>query len=198
STSARRVILEECVMQRSAIRLLSALLLLGTILFPMGATSTQAATNIVVPNSNATVEGNIANSFPFNIADFSLSSQRYQQVYSAAQFAAVSGPQLVTQIAFRPDASAGSAFTATLPNVQINLSSTSKAPDGLSTTFASNVGADDTIVHSGPLALSSAFSGPAGGPKAFDIVITLTTPFRYDPAAGNLLLDVRNFGGGHT
>jgi len=30
----------------------------------------------------------------------------------------------------------------------------------------------------------------------FDVVITLTTPFLFDPAAGNLLFDVRNFGGG--
>jgi hypothetical protein len=32
----------------------------------------------------------------------------------------------------------------------------------------------------------------------FDVVITLTTPFFYNPAAGNLLMDVRNFGGGTT
>jgi hypothetical protein len=36
----------------------------------------------------------------------------------------------------------------------------------------------------------------AGGAKAFDVVINLATPFLYNPAAGNLLLDVRNFGGG--
>ena len=68
----------------------------------------------------------------------------------------------------------------------------------MSTTFASNVGSDDTVVFEGPLSLSSAFTGPAGGPKDFDIVIRLMTPFTYDPGAGNLLLDVRNFGGGTT
>ena len=79
------------------------------------------------------------------------------------------------------------------PNIRINLSTTSQVPDGLSNTFAENVGADDTVVFNGALPLSSAVTGPDGGPKAFDIVITLQTPFWYDPTAGNLLLDVRNF-----
>jgi hypothetical protein len=65
----------------------------------------------------------------------------------------------------------------------------------LSATFANNPGPDDTVVFNGPLALSSA---AAGNPRAFDIVITLTTPYFYNPAAGNLLLDVRNSGGGLT
>jgi hypothetical protein len=81
----------------------------------------------------------------------------------------------------------------TLPAVQINLSTTPKAPDGLSTTFASNVGNNDTVVFSGALSLSSAASG---SPAAFDVLIPFTTAFFYNPAAGNLLLDVRNSGGG--
>ena len=71
-------------------------------------------------------------------------------------------------------------------------------PDALSKTFADNVGSDDTVVHSGELTLSSSVTGPASGPKDFDIVIALSTSFFYDPAAGDLLLDVRNFGGGLT
>jgi hypothetical protein len=104
----------------------------------------------------------------------------------------------IKAVAFRPDAQTGDSFSATLPNVQINLSTTAKGPDTLSTTFASNVGLDDTTVFSGALVLSSGYTGPAGGPKDFDIVITLAIPFRYDPASGNLLLDVRNFSGGYT
>src|SRR5437899_2488814 len=81
--------------------------------------------------------------------------------------------------------------------MQINMSTISAGPDGLSTTFATNVGANDTIVYArGTLALSSSFTG--AGPKDFDIHIIFTTPFLYNPAAGNLLLDVRNFGAGTT
>ncbi len=155
------------------------------------------ATSIVVPGADATKEGNSNNSFPFNIDPFGLSSQRYQQVYAASAFGAT--PLLITQIAFRPDGIGGAAFSSTLPDIQIDLSTTSAGPDGLSSTFASNVGPNDTTVYArGPLALSSSDTGPAGGPKNFDIIINLTTPFLYDPTLGNLLLDVRNYGGGTT
>lgn len=151
-----------------------------------------AAAPLVVPNSLATIEGNSNNAFPFSIA---ASSMRYQQVFAASEFG--TQPLTITQITFRPDGPAGNAFSTTLSNVQINLSTTSAAPDGLSSTFANNVGGDDTVVFpSGPLALSSLDTG--SGPRDFDIVINLTTPFVYDPSAGNLLFDARNFSGGST
>lgn len=162
------------------------------------------ATLIVVPSSAGGSEGSIANGFPFNLAAVPLSSQRYQQVYAASEFAALSpNGALITQILFRPDGGGtGAAFTSTLPSIRIDLSTTSAAPDALNSTFASNVGLDNTIVFGGlsgaALPLSSAFTGPPGGPKDFDIVINLTTAFFYNPLLGNLLLDVRNFGGGLT
>lgn len=156
------------------------------------------AVSIVVPNSLAATEGATNFGFPFNIAPSGLSSQRFQQIFAASEFASLSGPQSIAQIAFRPDADFGNAFSSTISNIQINLSTTSKAPDGLSTTFANNVGADDTVVFSGTLSLSSADTGPAAGPKDFDIFINLLAPFLYDRTAGNLLLDVRNFSGGST
>jgi hypothetical protein len=155
-----------------------------------------ARAGIVVPNSLETVEGNTNNGLPFSIGTFGLTSQRYQQVYAASEFP---GPLLITAILFRPDAFFGDPFTSTLPSIQINLSTTSADPDALSTTFADNVGLDDTIVFGiGPLTLSSSDTGPIGGPKDFDITIFLTTAFSYDPSRGNLLLDVRNFAGGTT
>jgi len=157
-----------------------------------------AAQSVVVPNSLAAAEGNSNNGFPFNIATFGLSSQRYQQVYEASQFSSISGAVLINQIAFRPDADVGNAFASVLSSVQINLSTTSKTSSTMSTTFAANVGANDTVVKSGALALSSSDTAGPGGSRAFDIIISLTTPFLYDPGAGNLLMDVRNFGGGST
>src|SRR6266850_8558497 len=158
----------------------------------LSAVATFAQTNIlIVPNSLATVEGDSGNSYPFNIG--TNSTMRYQQVYAASQFGALppGGTNLIG-IAFRLDAG-WPPFSSTLPAVQINLSTTTKAPDGLSTTFANNVGADDTVVFSGPLSLSS--SG-GGSPAPFDIVILFSTQFFYNPDRGNLLLDVRKFGGG--
>ena len=161
-------------------------------------------TTIVAPNNLATTEGDASNGFPFNISDSTiveggLASQRYQQVYAASEFDTLRGLELlITQILFRPDATFGTAFSSVLPNIQINLSTTSAAPNSMSTVFANNVGSDDKVVFSGPLSLSSANSGPAAGPKNFDIVINLMNPFRYNPSVGSLLLDVRNFGGGTT
>ena len=162
--------------------------------FTLNFAVTSLAVSVVSPNGQAAAEGNTQNLFPFSSSSSGLSSQRYQQVYNASDFALVSGPMLLTQIFLRPDAAAGSAFSSTLTNIQINLSTTSVGADGLSLIFANNVGLNDIVVFSGALSLSSADTGPVNGPKDFDIVINLTTPFLYDPSAGNLLLDVRNFG----
>ena len=159
----------------------------------------RASTVIVAPNANGATEGNGNNSFPFNISAVnSVSSERYQQVFAASQFSALGGPRVLTEIRFRPDGTCGAAFSSTLSSIQIARSTTATAPDALSNTFAINVGANDTVVRSGALTISSAFTGPVGGPKDFDIIIPLTTSFTYNPAAGNLLLDVRNFGAGLT
>ena len=162
---------------------------------------------VVFPGAQAATEGSGNNLFPFGLGDdvgeVPSGTQRYQQIYAASGFAGLApGGEYITQIAFRPDASLGHAFSSTLPGIRIDLSTTGAGVDALSSTFASNIGANDTIVYGGasgsPLFLSSLFTGPASGPKDFDIIITLTTPFFYNPAAGNLLLDVRNFGGGRT
>jgi hypothetical protein len=155
--------------------------------------------SIVVPNSLANTEAGNNNTFPFSISSSGLSSQRYQQAYDASQFAAVPGGGYITQIIFRPDGGGqGSAFSSTLPSIAIQLSSTGATVDGLSTTFDNNIGPDALTVYFGSLLLSSAFTGPTGGPKNFDIVINLKTPFFYNPASGNLLMDVSNYGGGSS
>lgn len=149
---------------------------------------------LVVPGANQLVEGNSNNGFPFNISDFGVPSQRYQQVYDAGEFP-VSIIE-ITDIRFRPDDVAGNAFAGVLSSIRVDLSTTSAAVSGLSTTFASNVGGDNVTVFSGAWAASSADTG--GPPRSFDIVLPLSTSFFYDPSLGNLLLDVYNFNGGLT
>ena len=116
----------------------------------------QQSLTLVVPNAMATTEGNIGNSFPFNIGTNTL---RYQQVYASSQFGAMPpGGALITGIAFRADAGWGS-FTGSLPAIRIDLSTTAKSPDALDSGFANNVGANNTVVFNGPLPLSSAAGG---------------------------------------
>ncbi len=141
----------------------------------------------VVPEAQEFIEGDGNNGFPFNCSFFVLPSMRYQQVYLASEV----GSGTITEVRFRQDGGGfGTAFGPTLIlGVTITLSSTSNGPDTLSTTFATNIGADVTTVFSGGLTLSSAAS--VAVPRPFDIVIPLATPFFFDAAAGkNLLLDV--------
>jgi len=143
---------------------------------------------VVAPSANASVEAAGENRYPLLVNG----GIRYQQVYAASEFSALTGPELITQITFRPDGPAGGPFTQTISNVQVSLSTTSAAPNGLDTTFANNPGPDNTVTYSGPITISSADAPGPGNTRAFDVAINLQTPFLYDPANGNLLLDVLN------
>jgi hypothetical protein len=155
---------------------------------------TAHAGTVVIPNGLTAAEGNVNNIAPFGVGMAGVTSFRYQQAYWSSEFP---GQMKITGVRFRPDVTGG-AFASTLPDVQINLSTTNRPVDGLSLTFSDNPGADDTVVFSGSLSLSSAYGGPLGGPKWFDIVINFSTPFAYEPALGNLLLDIRIYHGGTT
>ena len=86
------------------------------------------AAAIVVPNALASQEGNSNNTFAFGDAN------RYQQVYASSEFSSLSGPALITGISFRPDAQFGFAFSFTIPNISINMSTTSSGPGTLNKT----------------------------------------------------------------
>jgi hypothetical protein len=166
---------------------------LATLLALAGQEVTAAV--IVVPNSLATAEGNGGDNFTFSIISPGFPpSVRFQQIYDASQFLAV-GPGFITQIAFRPNANCGGrppcpegkAFAATLPNVQIKLGTTTRTPQEVpgdplffsTPPFMSNIFSDNLpdnqgeVVFIGPLTLFSTNTGPAGGPKDFDIIINL-------------------------
>ena len=142
---------------------------------------------IVAPNAFATANGGgQANTAPFN------NISRFQQIYAASQFSALSGPELITNIAFRPATTQG-AFTYTDSSIQFDLSTNSEAVSSLSSTFATNVGSNDQIVYSGALTFTSAGTPGGGAAGPFDAILALQTPFLYDPTQGNLVLDIRNF-----
>ena len=145
----------------------------------------RAAASVVVPAAKAAVEGNSSGSFPFGCS-FGVTSLRYQQVYLGAEV----GTGTVTELRLRRDAQTGAPFgPTTIPGVTITLSSSTVAPDGLSATFAANVGPDVATVFSGNLTLSSASSSAV--PRPFNLVVPLTAPFAFDGSSGaNLLLDV--------
>ena len=143
---------------------------------------------VVVPNANESEDGNNNNIYPF----FVTGGMRYQQVYDSSQFGSFGGKRLITHIVFRPDSTLGDPHTTHIFDLEVSLSTVNIGPDGLSTTFADNLGPDNTLVHGGFITLSTSDLAGPGNTRAFDIVIALQTPFSYDPTTGrNLLLDVR-------
>ncbi len=115
---------------------------------------------------------------------------RFQQVYDASLFSSLpsSGGSIVS-IDFRVDPFLGQSFGAGITNLQINLSTTTRGPDGLSHIFDENTGSDDTIVI-GPKFVGIGGAG-GGGFSSYTVSFILAQPFHYDPASGNLLLDFR-------
>ena len=138
---------------------------------------------IVVPNSLATNDGNTFVITPSGPA-------HSQQIYDASQFGALSRPSLLTQFAWRPDTIPG-ASGPRLFTLQIRAATTTRSVAGMSTTFADNLGTNNTLVFDGTVNVTTQNLPGPGNTRQFDYVFTLTTPFLYDPAAGNLVLDLQ-------
>jgi hypothetical protein len=123
-----------------------------------------------------------SNCYPFGCA-FNWPPE-YQQVYNKALFP---GPMTIGSLRFYNNVQdvgfENNPADLNSGTFQISLSTTSAAVNGLNTSNLSlNIGPDNTLVFSGSIPASVA----AGG--FFDIFFT--TPFSYNPAAGNLLIDV--------
>ncbi len=166
------------------IPIIASILILGTL-----GIQNAFASEIIVPNSLETTEGDVRNAFPFFANDPNGST--YQQVYSSSEFSAATEPGIITSISFRLDESAG-VVSLTITDLKIFLSTTNASPDSLSATFADNVGPDETLVFDGSLSISSV---SVSVPNPFDTVIVFQNPFPYDPTQGDLLLEVNNISG---
>ena len=165
--------------------LLTSLLVLFPALAP--------AATLVLPSATATTEGNTNLYNPFDLALFRIDNTRFQQAYAGPAFGAL--PVAITEIAFRQDRFA-TPFSTVLPDIQMSFSTTARAVDGLARRWEDNLGPDKVVFQTGDLALSSAPS--TASPRPFDITIPLPTPFVFNPAQGNLLLEVINYGGGSS
>ena len=140
---------------------------------------------IVVPNSLATNDGNGTDTSIAGPA-----SVRWLHIYDASQFGALSGPSFLTKFADRPDRILGQSGPRSL-TLRIYASTTSRSVAGLSTTFAENLGTNNTLVFDGTVNLTTENLPGPGDTRQFDYVFPFTTPFLYDPAAGNLVLDLQ-------
>ena len=155
--------------------------------------SMSPAATVVAPNANATVPGGLQTPAPFRRDSTALGSgagSRNQIVYNSGSFG--SGPISISAFSFRPAATSGLlGEDVSVSNLTITLSTTAASESTLSSTFASNTGADSRVVYSGQLTIDSTPTIKADGTFVFDQTVTLQTPFAYNPSMGNLLLDVR-------
>ena len=127
-----------------------------------------------------------SSSGPFLFTQGNGPSVREQQVYAASSFLSLSTvPVSITELSFAQIP--GFPLDVNLSSIDIRLSTTQRAPDGLSSIFAQNVGADEAIAYSGSLHF---YIGTA---EQYGVHVQLQQPFLYTPQTGNLLLDVRNF-----
>lgn len=140
--------------------------------------------HIVVPNQYENAEAP-------NFGGIPTGPFRFQQVFAASQFSSLPpGQRTIVSFALRPDASVTEPVSFTLSDTVIRMSTTNRNPGELSLMFSENVGPDEVVVFQGDLSFSTDNTGPAGGPKDFDFVFGLQTPFAYDPGEGNLIFDI--------
>lgn len=154
-------------MQKSGLMAACGLLLLCAALPAM-------ANPIVVGTPTA----GVGNCFPFSCNY----NGDYQQVYTSSDF---SGSVTITGLEFY-NTQANEGTTAIAGTWTLALSTTSAAWNTLSDTPANNVGGDNTQVFTGSISQAWAFGDT--------LTFLFSTPFTYNPANGNLLLDVQASG----
>ena len=138
---------------------------------------------IVVPNqfTNAEAPG---------VVGEAPTSYFFQQVFDADQFAALpAGGARLQTIAWRMDGDFEGLNSYPAERFDITASVTSVSPDAMSEVFADNITGPRTALVEGPFNFT-ADGGDPGGPNPFTYRIDAVNPFVYDPAQGNLLLEV--------
>ncbi|MCB1127440.1 MAG: chitobiase/beta-hexosaminidase C-terminal domain-containing protein, partial [Verrucomicrobiae bacterium] len=112
---------------------------------------------------------------------------RMQEVYGAVSFPNL--PMVLNGLAFRRDADTPS-FEDGVALLTMRLSTTATAPDAMSATFAENYGNNVVTVYSGAIQLASPTESQPGSPAPFEIAVPFSAPYNYDPADGNLLVEI--------
>jgi hypothetical protein len=116
-----------------------------------------------------------------------LAANRAQIVYGNSHLGGLHVGDLITGLTFRVDGGQGNVPAQTVSNYEIRLSKSANAPGSLSSTLAANRGADEVIVHTGPVTIAAGDFTGGPGPNPFGATITFTTPYTF--TGGPLLLE---------
>lgn len=123
----------------------------------------------------------------------------FQQLFPAGLFSDLpKGGAILKGVVFRSDASifGQSKWADNVTGVEVGVSTTTKTSSSLSPVFSENVGNDRTLLtQSSDFAFMGNSPSGTGIPSEFSLGFGSNIEgFLYDPAAGNLLLDLRGFG----
>jgi hypothetical protein len=160
--------------------------------------ATTIAQTAVLPTSAAAVGGSTANVFPWGTSSTAYPGMRIMCLYDSSHFTGatppVTGPVMITTLKWRAnDAAATTSWTGgTYPNATVRLATAAVDYSAATTTWATNVGPDVTTVYTGPVTVNAGVGAGVGVPGPYHVVITLTTPFIYDPTAGDLVVDTEH------
>jgi serine protease AprX len=120
----------------------------------------------------------------------------YQTVIAASELTYLEPGSRITGMTFRPHTGAAANWPtapASWSDYSVQIASATNGPGSMSSTFASNVGADAVQVRSGGLTIpAGAFKNDGISPRAFGQVIAFDRPFQYK--GGDLVVTVRHSG----
>ncbi|MCR9245420.1 MAG: hypothetical protein NXI31_10335 [bacterium] len=129
--------------------------------------------------------GSTGNFLPWGSPD---TSYRVQDIHGAVALG-FDGRTRIHSLAWRVDESA--TFVGASYDCRITMSTTSTVPGSPSLTFASNHGVDEKVVFDGHLTAPAVTGPTSSGARPFELVCPLDEAFEYNPALGNLVVDVQ-------
>lgn len=168
-----------------------------TLALSLCASALPAQLAVVIPNGTGAAAGNSSNAFPWGNNAATWPGLRLMCVYDASNFTAqgITSPIMVNRLRWRPDNNASAVTGGTYTTGDVRLSTAPMDYSGLTSNFAGNHGPDLTTVYSGAVTHAATPGAGLWTVNSWCVDITLTTPFLYDPNAGDLVIDCDYPGG---
>jgi hypothetical protein len=161
-----------------------------------------SAQTTILPASATGIAGNGTNSFPWGTNGNTFPGMRIQCVYDSTHFttapAPITAPILISNVRWRANDVATTWTGGTYSHATVALGTAAVDHAAASTNFATNVGPDYTIVHSGPVTVAGGTGAGTGVPGAYVVDIVVNPPFYYDPNQGDLVVDSNYLNGSMT
>lgn len=98
------------------------------------------------------------------------------------------GAAVIEELAWRHASTAGQPSPGHTAQVVVRIAQTAHEPESMGYRFSAVLGASPVEVFRGPVVLPPVTAN--GTLRPFDVVLPLSTPFAFDPALGNLAIDV--------